>query len=451
MVRKLKRNEVVALIIMLTISVCSVSFIPHEVLAEVILTQISPTEGFVGTEVAIEGQIITENGSYEILYDGEVLGEGNAISTDVSDSFIVPDSTLGIHNVILRDVANDTQSPPMNFTVQTNYIIEPISPAEPWQIQEGSNVTILASITGGETNRTHRITTTVKDPAEMITSSPELLLPANSSGSAQIYLDYPIDFDGGNRTTYFVGSYELAQQGIELKRDLPGGITIGLVPEVASAIIKGVRKVVDIPVVFKQTPEMSFFDLMKAVPMYMDAGVSGITLGHCFMTVVPPDIYDSGKTTFPGMNTTTWWTTNGPWHRFACYRNVAMVGKYFSDLDILACGGLVSPEQCIEIMMLGAKGVQISAGIWCNGVSFPGKVVEFMKRYLREQDYKSIREVIGLGQKYIVEMKECQAELKRQIGQIVAQVDYNKCLGTSQCKVCLDLMKSIFLFSSVAL
>ncbi len=236
----------------------------------------------------------------------------------------------------------------------------------------------------------------------------------------------------------FMDSNVLAQQGIELKENLPAGVTVGLVPEIVCAIIKGIRSMTNIPITIKQTPEMSFFDLMKAVPMYVESGASAITLGHCFMTVVPPDIYNHGKTTFPMMDTTTWWTTNGPWHRFASYRNVSMVGKYFPNVDTLACGGLVTPEQCIEIMMLGAKAVQISAGIWWNGVSFPGKVVQFMKKYVKEQGYQSIRDIIGLGQKYIVEMGECQAELKAQIGKVIAQVDDDKCPGISKCQVCLD-------------
>ena len=208
MVKRLKRNEVVAFIIMLTISVFSVSFIPCEASAEVILTQISPSEGFVGTEVTLDGQITTENGSYEILFDDKVLQEGNATFTSVSDSFIVPDSTLGLHDVVIKDVSNGTLSPSMNFTVQTNYIIQPISPEEPRQFQEGSNVTILASITGGEANRTYHVNATVKDPAEITVSTRELLLLSNSSGSAEIYVGYD-----GNKTTYFVGTYELTLLG----------------------------------------------------------------------------------------------------------------------------------------------------------------------------------------------------------------------------------------------
>jgi len=236
----------------------------------------------------------------------------------------------------------------------------------------------------------------------------------------------------------FVDEYVLASEGIQLKGKLPPGITIGLVPEIGSSLIKGIKDMTRLPLIIKLTPEMSFFGLMQAMPLYLEAGADAVTAGHTFMTVVPPDIYNHGKTTFPGMNTTTWWGTNGPWHRFACYRNIAMIGKYFPQMPAIACGGLVTPEQCVEVIMLGAKGVQLSAGIWWNGLSFCGKVVKFMKSYMKDQGYKSMKEIIGLGQKYIVEMNECQQELKPQIGKLIAHVDNEKCVGMSKCNVCLD-------------
>lgn len=230
----------------------------------------------------------------------------------------------------------------------------------------------------------------------------------------------------------------LARQGVELKEEPPAGITIGLVPEVAVRIVSSIKKKTNIPIAVKLTPELSFFHLIRAVQMYKEANVAAFTANHCFMTVVPPDIYNGGKTTFPHMKTTTWWTTNGPWHRFACYRNVSMIGKYFPDMDVMACGGLVIPEQCVEVMMLGAKAVQLASGIFWNGISYAGRVVRFLKRYMEEQGYESINDFIGLGQKYIVEMAECQAEFKAQAGKLIAHIDRGKCVGLSSCKICLD-------------
>ncbi|MFC1946149.1 hypothetical protein ACFLW1_03000 [Chloroflexota bacterium] len=227
-------------------------------------------------------------------------------------------------------------------------------------------------------------------------------------------------------------------RGMENQKDLVSGIAVGLVPEVASGIAKTIREKLSIPVAVKLTPELSFIHLLRAIPMYREAEVDAFTANHCFMTVVPPDIYNGGKTTFPHMENTTWFMTNGPWHRFAAYRNIAILGKYFPDSDVMACGGMVTPEQCVEVMMLGAKAVQLSSGIFLNGISFTGKVIKFLEKYMDEQGYRTVEDFRGLGQKHVVEMEECQEEFKAQIGRLIAFIDREKCVGLSSCKICLD-------------
>ncbi len=261
-------------------------------------------------------------------------------------------------------------------------------------------------------------------------ASPKLAVECQQAGADMLELNFG--------SAMLFDSVALARQGIELKEDLPGGITIGLVPELAVRIAKSVKQKVKIPVAVKLTPELSFFHLMRAVQIYKEANIDAFTANHSFMTVVPPDIYNGGKTTFPHMDTTTWWTTNGPWHRFAMYRNVAMIGKYFRDMDVMACGGLVNPEHCIEIMMLGARGLQLSAGLFWNGISYAGRVIRFLNSYMDEQGYKTIGDFVGLGQRYVVEMSEAQKELKSQVGKLIAHIDRDRCIGLSTCKACLD-------------
>lgn len=257
-----------------------------------------------------------------------------------------------------------------------------------------------------------------------------LALECEQAGADMIELNFG--------SVMFIDTVALAREGIELKDNVPAGVVMGVVPEVMAAMVKGIKKATRLPVMVKISCEMSFFQALTAFPLLKDAGADALTLNHTFMAVVPPDIYNGGKTVFPGMKTTTWWSTNGPWHQFASYRNVAMAAKYFPGIEPIACGGMVIPEHCIEVMMLGAKAVELSAGIFWNGLSYPGKVVRFLEKYMKEQGYQNVSDFIGLGQKYIVEMEECMQELKSQIGKLVAQIDYDKCVGTSSCRVCLD-------------
>jgi dihydropyrimidine dehydrogenase (NAD+) subunit PreA len=239
-------------------------------------------------------------------------------------------------------------------------------------------------------------------------------------------------------STMFMDTADQALRAIITKRTLPSGAMIGLVPEVVAEIVKGIKRKVSIPVIVKVTPELGLYGLLGALPYYREGRVDGLLCNHCTFCIAAPDIYNRGMTTHPFTKTTTWWASGGPWNRLAVYRNVTAVAKYAPDIDVEACGGLVIPEHVIEAMMLGAKVVQLSSGIFYNGLSFVGRVVKFMERYMKEQGYNSVNDFIGLGLKYVVEMEEIQKELRAQAGKVIAHIDYDKCIGLDSCRVCLD-------------
>ena len=258
----------------------------------------------------------------------------------------------------------------------------------------------------------------------------QLALEAEQAGADAVELNVG--------SVMLMDTQDQAIRGIMSKRNLPSGVSIGLVPEVVANIVKGIKKKVSIPVIVKITPELGFHGLLGALSIYREAKVDGLTCIHSLMTIAPPDIYNGGKTTYPHFSKTTWWGTVSLGGRWTCYRDVACVAKYAPDIDVEACGGLVTPEHSVEALMLGAKLVQQSSGIFYNGISYPGRVVKFLKKYMDEQGYKSMNEVIGLAQQYIVEMGEMQEEYKSQIGRLIAHVDYDKCVGTDACRICLD-------------
>jgi hypothetical protein len=225
--RRLNQTETILIIATLTISILSLTLITHKVIAEVTIDQISPEEGYVGTEVTLNGQITTANGSYEVLFDGAGIHAGNATLTAVSAIFTVPPAVSGLHSIVLRDVANATESEALNFTVKTNYIIDSLGLERPKQFQEGANVTLLAQISGGEPYRTFQLSINAKDPASTVSSSPIFLIQTDSNGSGESSMTYPSDFDSGNQTTYLAGIYETSL--LELNATIAvGNFTVGL-------------------------------------------------------------------------------------------------------------------------------------------------------------------------------------------------------------------------------
>ncbi len=275
-----------------------------------------------------------------------------------------------------------------------------------------------------------RVIVSIMGPEADPKSWGELALEAQQAGADAVELNLA--------SVMMMKSAKEALKSIAKRRNLPSGAIIGLMPEAVAELIKGIKKMISVPVIVKITPELGFYGLLGALPLYREAGVDGLVCDHTIMSIAPPDIYQQGKTSFPYFNTTTWWSSVGPWNRLVSYRDVTCVAKYAPDIDVEACGGLVIPEHVIEVMMLGARMVQLSSGIFFNGIDFPGKVVGFMKKYMEEQGYNSVNDFIGLGLEYIVEMEEIQKEYRPQVGKLIARIDYDKCVGPDTCDICLN-------------
>lgn len=219
--------EATIFIAIIMVSFFSVAVVMREVSAEVSIIKIVPAEGFVGTEVTVVGQINTENGSYTILFDDTPKKNGTATFTDVSDTFEIPRSALGSHEVKLIDV-NASESETQNFTVKTMYAVEATLPPEPKQLQEGANVTVFAVITGGNASTTSSAKITVEDPANETYSTEEFTIQIDSQGGGNVSQTYPFQFNGGNHTTSFVGTYKMTLVNIINETLATGDFTVGL-------------------------------------------------------------------------------------------------------------------------------------------------------------------------------------------------------------------------------
>jgi len=226
--RKFHLKRAPTFLIILLVSAFFAALPTPKVYAEVSISELSEDEGFVGDLVNLTGQINTINGNYEILFDGTTVKSGNATLGTVEDTFLVPNSTSGNHDVQLRDVLNTTESDALNFTVNTKYIVKAITPQAPKQLQEGTNITLLAEITGGGAGKTTRANITVQDPDNMTYSSPEFLIQIDEFGYGNNISEiYPENF-GENAHTFFVGVYNMSLVDTLNATLASGTFTVGL-------------------------------------------------------------------------------------------------------------------------------------------------------------------------------------------------------------------------------
>jgi uncharacterized membrane protein (DUF106 family) len=77
---------------------------------------VNPTSGPVGTQVNIQGNITTANGSYLAYFGAQLILNDTASEFSVNKTFVVPNVSAGDYNITLQDTASN-QSAFKTFTV----------------------------------------------------------------------------------------------------------------------------------------------------------------------------------------------------------------------------------------------------------------------------------------------------------------------------------------------
>jgi dihydropyrimidine dehydrogenase (NAD+) subunit PreA len=120
---------------------------------------------------------------------------------------------------------------------------------------------------------------------------------------------------------------------------------------------------------------------------------------------------------------------SGNWLRMISYKQIAAVARFVPGIDLVATGGLVTPEHMVEAMMLGARATQTATGVIYRGRQLLRQSVRFLSDYMSSQGYESTEDFIGAGVQYIVPA----SKIDFQAGHIFAVVDPVKCDGCGRC------------------
>jgi hypothetical protein len=196
---------------LLTILAFAVVIMPLGVYAQnlgVSILQITPSEasGPVGTSVNVQGTIYRSNGSYQVLFNRQVVASGKAEGFYVNANFSVPELPARAYSLILRDVnINVNSTGGQSFTITTGYAITASSAT----IQEGSTVSLTASVTGALSGIAYYAKINVALPNAVTTYTKTILLSApNDKGTASGQVSFPNDsFQPAGSTTNYPGTY----------------------------------------------------------------------------------------------------------------------------------------------------------------------------------------------------------------------------------------------------
>lgn len=159
-------------------------------------------------------------------------------------------------------------------------------------------------------------------------------------------------------------------------------------PVATASVIGGVRRVVDIPVFAKLSPNVtSIVDIAGAA---LDAGAKGISLINTLLGMAI-DI-ETGRPRLGGVMG----GLSGPAIRPVAVRAIYEVHQAFPDVPIIGMGGVMNANDAIELLMAGATVVAVGTA---NFVS-PTATLEItrgMERFMAERGIRSIARLRARG------------------------------------------------------
>lgn len=198
--------------------------------------------------------------------------------------------------------------------------------------------------------------------------------------------------------------------------------------------VKAVVESVDIPVICKMN--MHVPDIVSLGKVCAASGADGLTTTGVLSGPVGVDIYHGGKGLFPGAKNNGVAAQMGPWIKPLSMRCLLALSMSV-DLPLAGCGGIMTWEDAIERMMLGATVIQLCTTIYWNGMKAITRCLEGMEKFKQEYGYDGFQEIVGLGKQHCVSPSQFLDEVK----DLLAEIDEDKCTG---CGLCVEGLGDCF-------
>ncbi|MBS7636055.1 hypothetical protein KEJ37_01715 [Candidatus Bathyarchaeota archaeon] len=205
-----KKTVIIALIALVALTIFTRIISPRVNAAEVKITSVIPTtyRGKVEDIVRVIGTINTTDGLYQIWFGSKLVVNETASGNNVNASFSVPPLPGGNYTLTLQDVTANINATSW-FIIDPAYTLKVSKPEYPKQLQQGAEVKISISITGGKTNTVYVANVTVKTPANETYSQSIPLSNTTDTGIGNASIIYPFE----NAHTNYTGTYTVSFNG----------------------------------------------------------------------------------------------------------------------------------------------------------------------------------------------------------------------------------------------
>jgi dihydroorotate dehydrogenase (NAD+) catalytic subunit len=198
---------------------------------------------------------------------------------------------------------------------------------------------------------------------------------------------------GGTLEDYIEGVKLLNNQPIdmiELNISCPnvkaGGMAFGIKNEVAREVVRAVRKITDLPLVVKLSPNAE--DIVGMAKVCEEEGADGISLVNTFKAMAI-DI-NKRKPVFENVYA----GLSGPAIKPIALRMVHEVCKAVS-IPVMGMGGITTWQDAIEFIMAGATCIQVGTANFLNP-KIGLDIIEGIESYMNREGIKSLDEIRGI-------------------------------------------------------
>lgn len=164
-----------------------------------------------------------------------------------------------------------------------------------------------------------------------------------------------------------------------------GGMSFGSDPKIAAIVTRKVKEETDLPVIVKLTPNVT--DIAAVAEAVEKAGADTISLINT-ITGMSVDL----KTRTSHLKNITG-GLSGPAIKPIALRMVWQVLQRVS-VPVIGIGGIMTAEDALEFLTLGAKAVQIGTANFINPQATVD-ILEGMRNYLQSNKIKDIKQIIG--------------------------------------------------------
>ncbi|MGB9697870.1 MAG: 4Fe-4S binding protein [Thermodesulfobacteriota bacterium] len=207
------------------------------------------------------------------------------------------------------------------------------------------------------------------------------------------------------------------------------GASMGQDEEAVRWVIENTKKVTQLPLIAKITPEGG--RIAEVSKVAFAAGAAAVCSVANRLGIPTIDIWNYKKPIYNLQNANTMACLSGPWIKPLALRDVFEIRKLVGpEPHIIGTGGVASMADAVQMMMCGADSIGVCTETMLHGFAFLEKWLQALHDYMAQMGFRNVREIRDL---LIPEIKPAN-ELTVWAG--YAQVDPQKC---SKCGLCVDI------------